>query len=346
MTSKPGYEAFERRILELEARLGDYRKRFRRISGNISEFIFEHDLSGNFTEVIPHHTDWLGLSRDEIVGRNARDLMPRRFRRQFDDYLKRVIVSVKDEGLFQVFSRDGSAHIIEYWNILVTDEAGAQSIQGIARDVTERLKSMEWELMKSDGTRIFVDASASLKKGLKGGPIGFQGIIRDVTERKRFEQELAYPAYHDSLTGLYNRKAFLEKLTETVMEARRYETGRAILYLDLDSIKKVNDLHGHEIGDRLLVEVAARLRGTLRKGDYISRLGGDEFTVILASSKALHAEGVAGRIIQRLSRPYSILGVTIDFISASVGVSVFPQDGHDARTLLKHADEAMYRAKI
>ena len=168
--------------------------------------------------------------------------------------------------------------------------------------IRDSLKSMEWELMKSDGTRIFVDASASLKKGLKGGPIGFQGIIRDVTERKRFEQELAYPAYHDSLTGLYNRKAFLEKLTETVMEARRYETGRAILYLDLDSIKKVNDLHGHEIGDRLLVEVAARLRGTLRKGDYISRLGGDEFTVILASSKALHAEGVAGRIIKRLSR--------------------------------------------
>lgn len=111
-------------------------------------------------------------------------------------------------------------------------------------------------------------------------------------------------------------------------------------------LKKVNDLHGHEIGDRLLVEVSARLRGTLRKGDYISRLGEDEFTVILASSKAPHAERVAGKIIERLSRPYSILVITIDFISASVGVSVFPQDGRDARTLLKHADEAMYRAKI
>lgn len=427
MTGRPKYKELEKRVGELEAKLGNYQERFAGVYKNISEFIFEHDPDGTFTEIIPHYTGRLGLSREDIIGKNARELMPPHFRRQFDDYLNRVISNGKDEGLFQVLSSDGRAHVIEYWNILVTDKDGAKTVQGIARDVTERLeteqaliesdarfriildsiedgyfevdlngeftffnsripehlgyteqemmgmsyrqlmdeknaryvfsvfhriyvagesvKSMEWELMKRDGTRIYVDTSISLKKDRKGDPIGFQGIIRDVTERRQFEQELAYLAYHDALTGLYNRKAFLEKLTETVTEARRYENRRAVLYLDLDSFKKVNDIYGHEIGDRLLMEVAARLRNVLRESDYISRLGGDEFTVILTNPKELHAERVAGRIVEKLSRPYHILGITVDFISTSVGVSVFPEDGHDAQMLLKHADEAMYRAK-
>ncbi len=209
----------------------------------------------------------------------------------------------------------------------------------------EPIKSLEWEVVKKDGTPIFVDASISLMKNRKEEPQGFQGIIRDVTERKRSEQELTYMAYHDTLTGLFNRKAFMEKLKDSVCEAERYSYKRALLFLDLDSFKKVNDVLGHETGDKLLVEVALRLRDTLRGSDYISRLGGDEFTVILANSKRLNPERAAERIIETISAPYVINGTTIDFVSTSIGISVFPDDGHDAETLIKHADMAMYKAK-
>lgn len=146
-------------------------------------------------------------------------------------------------------------------------------------------KSFDWELVKKDGTRIFVEASVSLQRDRNGNPLGFCGIIRDISDRKRAENELAYLAYHDALTGLHNRKAFLEKLDEAIREARRYENRRTVLYIDLDHFKRVNDDHGHEIGDRLLAQVAARLRTVLRDTDYISRLGGDEFTVILGGSR-------------------------------------------------------------
>ncbi|MRR14484.1 sensor domain-containing diguanylate cyclase, partial [archaeon] len=209
----------------------------------------------------------------------------------------------------------------------------------------ESVKCLEWELMKKDGTPIFVETSVSLRKNRKEEPVGFQGIIRDVTDRKRSEQELAYLAYHDPLTGLYNRKAFMEKLTDTIREAKRYENRRAVLYLDLDNFKKVNDVYGHEIGDKLLIEVAGRLKYILRDSDYISRFGGDEFTVILTNAKHLHAEKVAERIVDGLSKPYMLQGLKIDFISTSVGFSIFPDDEHDAQMLLKYADMAMYKAK-
>ncbi|HON39302.1 MAG: diguanylate cyclase domain-containing protein [Desulfomonilia bacterium] len=427
MARKPTYQDLERKISELNMRLGDYRERFAEISRNITEFVFEHDLEGNVTELNPHYTGRLGLYREDMVGKNARSLIPKPFRKQFDDYLKRVISNGKDEGLMQVVSKDGKSHVIEYNNILVTNKDGKKMVQGVARDVTERLetehaliesdtrfriildsiedgyfevdlagnftffnsripehmgyteeemmgmnyrrlmdtanaeyiynvfhkifitgesvKSIEWELIKKDGSRFIADTSVSLKRNRKGEPVGFQGIIRDVTERKRFEQELAYMAYHDPLTGLFNRKAFVEKLTETIREARRYHGRRAVLFLDLDSFKKVNDIHGHEIGDRLLTEVAARLRRAVRESDFVCRLGGDEFSIILTNSRNLNAELVAGRIVEALCMPYHIMGITIDFISTSIGISIYPEDGLDAEVLLKRADEAMYHAK-
>ncbi|HPE45788.1 MAG TPA: sensor domain-containing diguanylate cyclase, partial [Deltaproteobacteria bacterium] len=203
----------------------------------------------------------------------------------------------------------------------------------------------DWELVKKDGTRIFVEASVSLQRDRNGNPLGFCGIIRDISDRKRAENELAYLAYHDALTGLHNRKAFLEKLDEAIREARRYENRRTVLYIDLDHFKRVNDDHGHEIGDRLLAQVAARLRTVLRETDYISRLGGDEFTVILGGVTTPGPVKPAERILRTLGMPYEISGLTIDFVTPSIGISTYPDDGHDAETLLKHADNAMYKAK-
>lgn len=206
-------------------------------------------------------------------------------------------------------------------------------------------RSFDWELVKKDGTRIYVEASVSLQRNRNGEPIGFCGIIRDISERKRSEQELAYLAYHDALTGLHNRKAFLEKLDEVIKEARRHENERSILFIDLDHFKKVNDVYGHEIGDILLKEVAERLKGVLRETDYISRLGGDEFTVILDGSVKSKPERLAERILKCLATPYEMKGLRIDFVTPSIGMSTYPDDGHDVETLLKNADNAMYKAK-
>ena len=203
----------------------------------------------------------------------------------------------------------------------------------------------DYEIIRKDGTRRILEMSTSLIRNRDGNPTGFRGIARDVTERKRAEAELAYLAYHDALTGLLNRKAFMERLEESIRYARRYGLSRAILFIDLDRFKQVNDTFGHDVGDQLLQEVASRLRVTLRDTDTLFRLGGDELTVLLNNPDSPCPETVADHIIDALSRPYVLGSKTIDFISPSIGISVFPKDGEDVQTLIKNADTAMYRAK-
>jgi diguanylate cyclase (GGDEF)-like protein/PAS domain S-box-containing protein len=206
-------------------------------------------------------------------------------------------------------------------------------------------KSFDWELIKKDGSTMYVEASVSLQRNRDGDPVGFCGIVRDITDRKKTEKELAYLAYHDALTGLHNRKAFLEKLDEVLREAKRYDKFRTLLFIDLDHFKKVNDVYGHEVGDKLLMQVATRLTEILRDTDYVSRLGGDEFTIILGGPEKTNLEKVAARILKTLSKPYTIQGSKIDFVTSSIGAGTYPEDGQDADVLLKNADCAMYKAK-
>jgi len=427
MAVKPTYKDLEDRIEYLQQQLSIEEERFQDVCHNISEFLYEHDMEGNFTVINQHYVGMLDYKKEDLVNTNIRDLMPKRFRAQFDDYLERTKDNGEDEGLMQIIAGDRQIHIVEYKNILVEGIDGSSRVRGVAKDVTERfeteralieseirfrsilssiedgyfevdllgnftffnyrvhehleftedelmgmnyrqymdkdnadkvleifhrvfvtgepVKSLEWELMKKDGTRIFVEASVSLRKNSKDKVSGFQGIIRDITDRKRAEHELEYLAYHDALTGLYNRKAFIEKLGDTIKEAKRYAHKRAILYIDLDKFKKVNDIYGHEIGDKLLVEVSGRLQAILRESDYISRLGGDEFTIIMTNAENMNPEVVAGKVVERLSQPYDIMGIDIDFVSPSIGISEYPIDGRDLETLIKNADKAMYMAK-
>jgi diguanylate cyclase (GGDEF)-like protein len=171
------------------------------------------------------------------------------------------------------------------------------------------------------------------------------GIVRDVSERKKAEAELTYIAYHDTLTGLYNRKAFVDRLKESLSYAKRYRKELALLYVDLDGFKSVNDIHGHETGDELLKTVAVRLKDSLRQSDYVYRMGGDEFTALLNNPTSIHPETVAQRILTKISEPYRIAGHEIDHISASIGISAYPKDGRDVQSLIKCADTAMYKAK-
>ena len=203
----------------------------------------------------------------------------------------------------------------------------------------------DWELVKKNGEKMHVETSLSFIKNSRDEIIGFRGVARDISVRKKFEEELLYMASHDHLTGLYNRGALFERLRETLAYARRFDKKCALLFLDLDNFKNVNDAFGHETGDRVLQETARRLTSMLRETDYLCRHGGDEFTILLNNPDNMNPEEVARKIIQKISIPFQIKNDTIDFITTSIGISLYPDDGTTIDDLVKHADQAMYKAK-
>jgi diguanylate cyclase (GGDEF)-like protein/PAS domain S-box-containing protein len=178
-----------------------------------------------------------------------------------------------------------------------------------------------------------------------GRPRGAIGASLDITERKRAEEQIKSLAYHDALTGLPNRRLFQDRLSVAVAQAHRNSQRLAVLFLDLDRFKPVNDSLGHAAGDRLIQEVAERLRTCLREGDTVARLGGDEFTLLLPGvSQVVDAARVAEKVLDALRVPFLIEGRELSS-TASIGISLYPEDGRDADTLVKSADAAMYRAK-
>jgi diguanylate cyclase (GGDEF)-like protein/PAS domain S-box-containing protein len=178
-----------------------------------------------------------------------------------------------------------------------------------------------------------------------GRPRGAIGAYLDITERKRAEEQIKSLAYHDALTGLPNRRLFQDRLSVAVAQAHRSGQRLAVLYLDLDRFKPVNDSFGHSAGDRLIQDVAERLRTCLREGDTVARLGGDEFTLLLPGvSQVVDVARVAEKVLDTLRLPFQIEGREI-FATASIGISLYPEDGRDVETLIKNADAAMYRAK-
>jgi len=159
------------------------------------------------------------------------------------------------------------------------------------------------------------------------------------------EQKHKKFAYHDSLTGLPNRKAFYEQLEKYCDRANRNDASIALFFLDIDKFKKVNDTLGHGVGDALLVEISNRLKKSLRKIDFIARMGGDEFTIIVDNHKSFQPEKVAKKIIQILSETYHLKNKTVDYVSSSLGISLYPDDSTKLKQLLAMADKAMYKAK-
>ena len=179
----------------------------------------------------------------------------------------------------------------------------------------------------------------------RGKIAGVIGLIRDITERKAAEQQIEYQAYHDALTGLANRRLFQEHLTLALALAQRRSRLVAVLFLDLDHFKLVNDSLGHSVGDALLRQVAARLKSSVREGDTVARVGGDEFTIVLQElGKREDAGVVAQKVLRTIADPIDVGGHRL-YVTTSIGITLFPDDGDDAETLLKNADNAMYRAK-
>lgn len=173
----------------------------------------------------------------------------------------------------------------------------------------------------------------------------YVGVFHDITETKRSEERITYQAYHDALTGLPNRLLFNDRLTMAMAHAKRKEQGLAVLFLDLDHFKNINDSLGHAVGDLLLQKVAERLVRWSRDEDTVARIGGDEFIILLqGADDPDYAVYAARRILASLSRPFLVREHEL-YATASVGITLFPHDGQDTETLISNADLAMYRAK-
>lgn len=185
----------------------------------------------------------------------------------------------------------------------------------------------------------------SLSEMHLGGVRYFIGIVRDIGERKRAEEKIAHLAHHDFLTGLPNRAYFSEILEHSIALTRRGQGKLAVLFLDLDGFKKINDTLGHEAGDLLLQGVSQRLQATVRESDTVARIGGDEFILLLESVTVPdNAVVVAQKIIDNLMPAFDLNGAS-GRVGASIGIALYPQHGEQAEELLRRADDAMYQAK-
>ena len=205
--------------------------------------------------------------------------------------------------------------------------------------------SVRFRIVQPGGAVRWIHKESELVLDQYGAAVRWIGTYRDVTEAYEAEARIAHMAHHDALTGLPNRLLFHERLDEALLRARRDEETVAVLYLDLDRFKSVNDTLGHAAGDKVLVVAAGRLRVCLRDRDLAARLGGDEFAVLQLGLAGPHEAGaLAERIVTLLSEPYDIDGQQA-LIGASAGIALAPADGETAEQLLGNADMALYRAK-
>ncbi|MBN3882295.1 MAG: CHASE2 domain-containing protein [Nostoc sp.] len=265
---------------------------------------------------------FIGYPNKLLIEKSDYDFFPKHeadvFRQQ-DDLVLRTQKPQENEEEFT--NADGQTHQIATKRSLHKDSAGNFFLVGVIRDITQR-KLIEEQLKRTAAE-----------------------LFRSNNELKLKEDHLRYLAYHDPLTGLSNRKFFAEQLYESLHWAQHNNLLLGLLFIDLDGFKQVNDTLGHETGDRLLMTIAGRLSSSLRSSDTVSRLGGDEFTVILRAIPNVQiAAKVAEKILSSITKPIVLDGYTIR-VSASIGISVYPYNSQDSETLMKQADAAMYRAK-
>jgi len=202
-----------------------------------------------------------------------------------------------------------------------------------------------FKFIRKDGGTRFSDTRISLLLNEKGEIVGFRGIGRDDTERRRLVQKLDEMATHDPLTGLPNRLLLNDRLAVGLTQAQRNDTRLAVMMLDLDRFKDVNDVLGHGVGDELLKAVGERLTGLVRKSDTVARMGGDEFVLLLAQiAKIEDATKVAQKILEAFRKPFVLGGHQIH-TTTSIGIAIYPEDGEDGEALFKNADTAMYWVK-
>jgi diguanylate cyclase (GGDEF)-like protein/PAS domain S-box-containing protein len=287
----------------------------RLLVNNSPDIIYTLDQQGRFT--------FLNESAQRILGVDARTLLGKPYEQIVHDHdLDQARYAMNDRRTGERATQNIELRF-KLW------PAGAKQPSD-DDTVTVELNAMGLYRTTPDGKREF---------------IGSYGVARDISERKRAEATIAFQAYHDLLTGLPNRTLFRDRLGQTIVHAKRHGQKLAVMFLDLDHFKMVNDTLGHLFGDELLQAVSHRLRGCLRETDTLARIGGDEFMVLLPHIQTQNNTAtLAQKFITSLREPFHIEEHEL-FVSISVGAAIYPDDGETLDTLIKHADIAMYHAK-
>jgi diguanylate cyclase (GGDEF)-like protein/PAS domain S-box-containing protein len=312
--------------------------------------------------------------RPQMILASSRDISTRR-RAELDQIQLAAIVESSSDAIIstdlegRIVSWNAGAHRVYGYrpeeaigsnvSMLVPDDRSEEFAAILDRlQQGEPIESLETVRLRKNGVRVDMALNISPIRDGEGRVVFVSSIGRDISERRRAEKQIAFMAFHDKLTGLANRAKFEELMEMALARARRNDLAVAVLYLDLDNFKLVNDSLGHAAGDDVLREVAARLVSLTRETDVVARLGGDEFLLLLpdlrrsldgptdanADTVVMVAEAVAARINDCLKEPF-VLSDTEFYVSASVGVSLFPIDAEDGRSLLKNADAAMYQSR-
>ncbi|HET7731344.1 MAG TPA: EAL domain-containing protein [Usitatibacter sp.] len=204
---------------------------------------------------------------------------------------------------------------------------------------------VDYRVAWPDGSVHWIANRGQVHRGPDGRAVRVIGVAMDITERKLAEQRIVHMAHHDALTGLPNRVLLRDRIQQAIAQAHRTASQIAVLFIDLDRFKTINDSLGHQLGDRLLQSVASRILVCVREGDTVSRVGGDEFVIVIPGiASAADASVVASKILEVLASAFHLHGNDLH-VAASIGISLYPNDGGDAETLMRNADTAMYHAK-
>lgn len=293
---------------QAEQELRSSEERHRLLADHASDVIWTMDLQGRFTYISP--------SVEKLRGYSVAEAMQQSLEEAF----------TKPSAML---ARAGLGGILE------AIQTGGAMVE---------FRSELAQLCK-DGSPVWTEVTCNGMRNAAGQFVGILGVSRDISERKRSEARILHMAQHDMLTGLPNRALFSDRLQQALGLARREQKRLALLFLDLDHLKPINDNYGHNVGDLLLRQVAQRIGQAVRASDTVARIGGDEFVVLLP---VIHDDGDAAQVAEKirlaLEQPFELAGLCLQ-ISSSIGVATFPEHGSDEVELLKYADSAMYAAK-